>query len=227
MLLCHISNVKVRPGFIEGLDGIDNGVEQYRASDPSYTGGLTRLYSINTDLSSRVGRLNTPWNETFTDEGQLKRFHAAMQMVGAELADRVREMATIWLPGRQIVADALSDRLKHDPSGRVVVLNQFCPWKDHLHALEETMGVSSPVLYIVYEDSTGASWRVQAVPVESGSFESRCPLPAAWRGLRDDDLSKATGVPGGVFVHMSGFIGGNKTREGALEMAKRAAELTN
>ncbi|KAI3763995.1 hypothetical protein L2E82_13995 [Cichorium intybus] len=41
-------------------------------------------------------------------------------------------------------------------------------------------------------------------------------LPAQWRGLRDDDLSKESGISGCVFVHMSGFIGGNVTYDGAL-----------
>lgn len=56
-------------------------------------------------------------------------------------------------------------------------------------------------------------------------FESRKALPSQWRGLRDDELSKESGIPGGVFIHMSGFIGGNKTYEGALAMAKAALEL--
>ena len=46
-----------------------------------------------------------------------------------------------------------------------------------------------------------------------------------WRGLRDSQLSEESGIPGGVFVHMSGFIGGNDTYEGALEMAKKALTM--
>lgn len=30
-----------------------------------------------------------------------------------------------------------------------------------------------------------------------------------------------------VFVHMTGFIGGHKTREGAIEMAKRALPIVD
>lgn len=56
-------------------------------------------------------------------------------------------------------------------------------------------------------------------------FESRKALPLQWRGLRDDVLSKDAGIPGCVFVHMSGFIGGNQTFEGALAMAKAALKL--
>lgn len=66
---------------------------------------------------------------------------------------------------------------------------------------------------------------MQAVSVSLDSFESRKALPLAWRGLRDDELSKETGIPGCVFVHMSGFIGGNNTLEGALAMARSALSL--
>ena len=70
------------------------------------------------------------------------------------------------------------------------------------------------------QDVRSQSWRVQAVGVAPDRFESRKALP--WRGMRDDELSAETGIPGCVFVHMSGFIGGNKTYEGALEMARAA-----
>jgi len=66
---------------------------------------------------------------------------------------------------------------------------------------------------------------VQAVAVAPDRFESRKALPAQWRGLRDDELSKESGIPGCVFVHMSGFIGGNQTYEGALAMARGGLKL--
>lgn len=96
------------------------------------------------------------------------------------------------------------------------------PWKEHLFALEEELGVGTPILYVLYEDEREKKWRIQAVPPSAGSFEQRKGLPEAWRGLRDEALSAACGVPGGVFVHASGFIGGNATYEGALEMARKA-----
>lgn len=40
--------------------------------------------------------------------------------------------------------------------------------------------------------------------------------------MRDEELSTLIGIEGCVFVHNSGFIGGNKTQEGALEMARAA-----
>lgn len=47
-------------------------------------------------------------------------------------------------------------------------------------------------------------WRIQAVSVEEGSFTSRLPLPESWRGVRGDELSKLTGIPGCVFAHANG-----------------------
>lgn len=42
-----------------------------------------------------------------------------------------------------------------------------------------------------------------------------------WHGIRDEALSTLSGIKGCIFVHASGFIGGNETREGALSMAKK------
>ena len=80
---------------------------------------------------------------------------------------------------------------------------------------------------MLYPESVtpGAKWRIQAVPVSKDSFESRKPLPDAWRGLRDEGLSAKSGVNGCVFVHASGFIGGNGSEEGAREMARKAVEM--
>ena len=82
--------------------------------------------------------------------------------------------------------------------------------QEHLFELETDLSIaaSEQPIYVIYADETGGQWRVQAVPVSPESFESRKALPEAWRGLRDDELSKVSGVDGGVFVHASGFIGG-------------------
>lgn len=40
--------------------------------------------------------------------------------------------------------------------------------------------------------------------------------------MRTAELDAVTGLPGSVFVHTGGFIGGHDTYEGALAMAKAA-----
>lgn len=75
------------------------------------------------------------------------------------------------------------------------------------------------------QDERSGSWRIQAISLAPGSFASRKALPVAWRGLRDEELSEKCGIVGGVFVHASGFIGGNKTYDGALQMAVKALRI--
>lgn len=76
------------------------------------------------------------------------------------------------------------------------------------------------------QDDRSEKWRLQAVAVGLDKFDSRKPLPLSWRGLNDDELSQVSGIIGCTFVHISGFIGGNRTYDGALAMAKASLMLT-
>lgn len=207
--------LKVYKTFIEAIDGIDNGVFQY----PEH---IASNYSINTGLSSRVGKLNPNWNEEEVDLEQ--RFEQASKMAGEELVAEILYRAKSWLPARSIVQAALEGRTTHHQSGQIVVMPQHCPWQEHLLDLEEEMGVAGLVKYVLYTDQAGA-WRVQAVPAAKGSFQSRLALPEPWRGVRDESLSTLTGIKGCIFVHAGGFIGGNANFEGVLEMASNALDF--
>ena len=65
------------------MDGIDNGVNQYESDQPA-------RYTDNTGLSSRVGKLNPAWNESFAPERQLEQFHKAMDLTGGEFMSAVK-----------------------------------------------------------------------------------------------------------------------------------------
>lgn len=59
----HVSEVvyhKTYKGFIQAIDGIDNGV--------SISGDAPQKYRITSDLSARVGRLHPEWNEDNSNE---------------------------------------------------------------------------------------------------------------------------------------------------------------
>lgn len=204
--------------FMEAIDAIDNGINPWDSPDPP-------KYVNNTHLSARVGNLNPSWNEDSSDAALTAGFNAAIELTGAEFSDALKYLATSWLPARALVLADLQARYDVDPSGKIVRLNSYCPWKEHLHVLEKEAGAEGEVLYVLYEDDREKKWRIQAVGVAPGSFESRKALPTPWRGLRDAELSEVSGVPGGVFVHASGFIGGNDTYEGALEMARKALTM--
>jgi uncharacterized UPF0160 family protein len=69
------------------------------------------------------------------------------------------------------------------------------------------------------------NWMVDAMPRAPGSYATHLPLPAAWAGLRDAALAAATGVPDAVFVHPQRFVGGARSRAGALAIAQQAIAL--
>lgn len=201
---------KIYEKFIEEIDGIDNGIDQYDG---------TPRYQITTNLSSRVSGLNPAWNEKEpnADAG----FKKAMEFCGLEFMDRINYYKDSWLPARTIVEEAVGTRKKVDASCEIIVFNQSgCPWKEHLFDIELEQALEPTIKFVLYQDQNH-NWRVQCVPETLGSFQNRISLCASWCGLREDTLSTASGIADCVFVHANGFIGGNKTYEGALEMARK------
>lgn len=213
---------KLYKEFIEALDANDNGISAYPADiSPAFsTGGIT--------LPSMVGALNPNWNTPVDQAGEDALFLKASALMGETFVGKLDYYIDAWLPARDFVVDALNKRFEHDKDGRILTFKSSVPWKDHLFTLEKELGIAEEgkiPLYVLYGEGNKPGWRIQCVPVSKDSFESRKPLPDVWRGVRDDALSEVSGIPGGVFVHASGFIGGNKTFEGALEMAKKALDL--
>ncbi|KAJ6410957.1 hypothetical protein OIU84_007666 [Salix udensis] len=210
----HELFLAVYKNFVEAIDAADNGINQYDTDQPP-------RYVNNTSLSQRVGRLNLDWvDPSQSSEREDEAFQLAMKVAGTEFMESIHFHAKSWLPARSIVRECLASREDIDSSGEIMVLTKSCPWKLHIFELEEKMKINPSIKYVIYQDDRSENWRIQAVAVSPDKFESRKPLPLPWRGLVDDELSEATGIPGCVFVHMSGFIGGNQSYEGALEMAR-------
>ena len=206
-------HTKLYEAMIEGIDAIDNGIE---ISD-------TPRYREGTSLSSRVARMNPRWNEPKCDQkAEDARFEAASAVCGTEFTEQLALLTESWLPARDQVETALLTRSEVDESGQILCFKTGgMPWKSHLYELERVHSVNPLVMFVTYEDSSGM-WRVQAVTEEGTAFTNRLSLPEAWRGLRDAELVAAAGIDGCCFCHNAGFIGGNKTREGAIAMAKAA-----
>ncbi|VDQ08030.1 unnamed protein product [Trichobilharzia regenti] len=59
------------------------------------------------------------------------------------------------------------------------------------------------------------------------NFFTRLPFPVEWRSLRDNDLCSITGISDCIFVHNGGHLGVNRTREGAIEMARAVIKSSN
>eukprot|EP00511_Aplanochytrium_stocchinoi_P005163 CAMPEP_0204827764 /NCGR_PEP_ID=MMETSP1346-20131115/5220_1 /ASSEMBLY_ACC=CAM_ASM_000771 /TAXON_ID=215587 /ORGANISM="Aplanochytrium stocchinoi, Strain GSBS06" /LENGTH=321 /DNA_ID=CAMNT_0051956327 /DNA_START=77 /DNA_END=1039 /DNA_ORIENTATION=- len=178
---------KVYSSFIEHVDAIDNGV-------PAMTGD--KNYDVTTSLSARVGSLNPQWNQEYGDmskgEFTCLQFKHAVDMTLNEFINCVSRLLLHWLPAREYVERAVKNRESVHESKRIIKLEKSVPWTAHLFELEaEILQENKEKLaYVLYQRDSG-DWSVQCVPEELGSFTSRLPLPIPYRGLRDDELSKA------------------------------------
>jgi len=203
---------------LEALDAIDTGVEMAPKD-------VQLVYKDTTGLSSRVARLNPRWNEVDANGKQPdldERFEVASKICGEDFLSVLTKVVESDLPARSIVEQAVLDRMQTDPSGEIIKFpSGGLPWKHYLYEFEKKHSVDPLVKFVLYTDHSGM-WRVQAVTVEGKAFENRLGLPEEWRGVRDADLEAVTKIPGSRFVHAAGFIGGNDTEEGAMEMARVA-----
>ena len=62
--------------------------------------------------------------------------------------------AQAWLPGRAIVEQCLRDRHSVHPSGAVIKLKQYCPWKEHMYDLEAELGIEGQIKFCLYQVGT-------------------------------------------------------------------------
>ncbi|KAK2578964.1 hypothetical protein KPH14_011167 [Odynerus spinipes] len=201
-------------GLIQEIDAIDNGIPMYD-SEP--------FYNISTGISSRVSRLNPAWNDKTKDIDE--QFRKAIDLVGEEFLHCVHYYINVWLPARHIVVNALTKRFQVSESGEIIELETVVPWQKHLEELEKELNIKPLIKYVIFKDDNNDSYRIRAVPVKPESFVCRLFLPESWAGLRLDALEKVCGVSGCDFVHSVRFIGGHMTREGAIEMARKALEI--
>jgi len=190
---------KLYDKFVLEIDAIYNGVDIAE----------NMKYKINTNLSTRVGYFNPAWNDSNPTEKEEIGFKQAMDMIGKEFLDKFYHYIHQWWPARELLEKAISKRFDIDPSGSILVLDCACPWREHLFDIEQEQKeiLGDTIKYILYSDSS-KTWRIQAVPLNTTSFDNRLSLPKQWQGLRDDELSTKSGIPNCIFVHASGFIGG-------------------
>lgn len=154
--LVSVSYEKIYKDFMEHIDAIDNGV--------SVADGDLK-YHVSTTLSSRVGRLNPNWNEPSTSDDQNDRFKCAMELTCSEFLLHAESLMKVWWPARSIVQRAIANRHNVHESGKIILLDQFCPWKDHLFELEKEVCQKKIQLVYIYKI------------MSSCIGISRCPYP--------------------------------------------------
>lgn len=153
---------KIYESLIQEIDAIDNGVMMCEGEP---------LYRISSDVSSRVKRLNPGWNAPKGYDVQ-EKFEEAMDVVGSEFLDKVSYFTTSWWPARDVVEQATKKRFEVHASGEIIQLETIAPWTEHLFDLETTLDIVGSIKFCLFQDEKG-NWRVQCVPIKTGSFVCR------------------------------------------------------
>jgi uncharacterized UPF0160 family protein len=173
-----------------------------------------------TTIVQRIARLNSNWWEESTSEAQNRNFVRAMALAKEEYLYTLRDVYMRLIMCYAIVKDVVEKRTDFHASGRIIHFEKHCAWKEALFKVEKNLKIEGQVIFAIYKNISGESYRVSTVPVEPGSFNFRLGLSEEWRGKSMKELQETSGIEDMVFCHHSGFIGGAVSLESAIKMAE-------
>lgn len=98
----------------------------------------------------------------------------------------------------------------------LLILDRYQPWKKVLADSENPQ--TDSIIAVIYPSVRGGfNWQI-ACRDQAGA-SPRFLAPQDWWGKEGEELQRECGVDDALFCHRSGFIGGAKTKEGAIRMA--------
>lgn len=185
------------------VDAMDNGVSIFNEITPRTIGSLVQQFNIYNCK-----------NEADLEKMQNEAFFKALEVVTLDFKNYLNFIFNEFVPSYQSVYDEMLNL-----SGDIYITDLKIAT-----SLIYTVDVQlkKNLKYVIFKNKN--DFRVLALPVKKGSFETRAPLHKDWRGLHNEALSKVSGIEGCTFVHMTGFTGGNKTLEGAIKMCEASLE---
>lgn len=188
-------------------------VQQVDASDNAFSLYKRELERVEPATLVQIFRDMIPeWDQAQDFDAA---FESAVELAGQILNRRISH-AKAAAKAPEIVFSALAAAQNLDP--RIIILPADMPWTNPV------VSRSNLALYVVYPGANGM-WRVKCVPEKMGNLSAlRKPLPEAWAGKTEAEFVAATGVNDAFFCHAQRFVAATKTREGAIRLAKLAAD---
>lgn len=186
----------IKEKLVMPIDAGDNGLDFYK---PLF--GDVHEYSLGDYFESFTARA-----ESMDDYDLI--FFETLPLAGALLE---RE---IYL-ARKSVADWMEVRRLYEGSEdkRIITLPAYLHWKKVL--------VETDAVFVIYPRPNGV-WGVQGVPKKLNGFENKIDFPAAWSGLKDEELALTSGVSDAIFCHSGRFMCVARSRDGAKKLAEIA-----
>ena len=188
---------------VQNIDAIDNG----------QLGKLTQFDFEVVTLPNLISMYNSNWDDEQANQNEM--FLKAVQFAQT-VFDRFIISVVSKIRAKSRVEDAIENS-----KNQILILEKFMPWKEFL--LDSENEKAKNILFVVFPSNRGG-YNVYAVPKENASFESRKLFPAKWAGLKDEELSKISGVATATFCHTGRFICATRTKEDAIKIARIAVE---
>lgn len=191
----------IEQDMVAPLDAADNGVD---ISIPKFPG--VSAYGISNAINAFV----STWKEETRDMDAvfLELVNFTKALIAREIVrERAKEEAVGYVEKAYVEAE----------DKRIIVLDGPYPVRDVL------MNHPEPLFFIRPRSHDGR-WSVETVRNDPRSFVNRKDFPKEWSGKRDEEMAKASGVKDVVFCHTNLFIAVATTKEGAVELAKKAVE---
>lgn len=182
--------------FFLHADAIDNGYDIYGEIRPRNISDVVNLF-----------------NSDATGDEEDRRFHDVLRIVDLDMHNYMSHLAA-WTRDYESAEDAV-----RSTEGSILILEKHYSTSLILE-LEDKHG--RDFRFMVFPSNE--KYKVIAIPKARGSFETKNPLRMEWRGLRDEELSRVSGIACCVFVHASGFLGINETLAGALKMCEESLD---
>lgn len=158
-----------------------------------------------------------PWVHTWSQWAQLQGKDMDQEFLSAmaRMKTEIEQMADLW--GAEFKAlKSAEETIKK--GGEVISFSAA----ERLAPVKEMMYEAKSECVFFVSPETDDDWRILCAAdpeKEFSGFSSRKLIPEKYRGLGGEELSRVTGIPGGIFVHQDGFIAGFKTREAAEKFA--------
>jgi uncharacterized UPF0160 family protein len=184
---------------VRGIDAHDNG------KDPQLPG-----YCL---FSHVISNYNPIYYETSAEE-LYAAFIAAVEFTVGHL-QRLLERYRYNQSARGEVQKIMNN------SKDYLLFDRHIPWMD---AFFDLGGERHPAKFVIMP--IGGQWKLRGIPPTNDErMRVRIPLPAAWAGLMDKDLTAVSGISDAVFCHKGRFISVWKTMAAALAAVDRIFEL--
>ena len=199
--LCGSKSVaeSIDEDIVAPADTTDNGIE----FPPSVHGVHPHLFG------DFVHSFNPVWNED--ENSRDERFKIAVSYA-VVMIERIIEREKGKEQGKNITEKIYQE----SQDKKIIVFEREYPWRKVLTSHPEP-------LFAVFPNMQDKTWSAKAVPLGEG-FKNRISFPQAWAGKRDADLAKVSGVADATFCHNALFLAVAKSKEGAIELAKKAIE---